>query len=95
MSQRMTTTKAFLLTSTVIPALALLTLPGYAAQSGILLAQQQQQQEPAEKSDRPERKRPDGAPGAPTPKGGVRPPQAAPEGAPKLSTSDPRQMQLL
>jgi hypothetical protein len=71
MSQRMITTKAFLLTSTA--ALVLLASPSYpaAAQSGtILLAQQQ---EPAEKSDRPERKRPEGAPGAP----------ARPQGAPK------------
>src|SRR5947207_1726903 len=78
MTQR-TTPKTLLLGSTVIPALAMLALPCNAAvlQFGekILLAQQQ---EAPPKDDRPERKRPEGAPSTPAPPGAGRPSQSAP-----------------
>src|SRR3954467_7366092 len=71
--------KAVLRTSTLIPALALLAGPcnATALRSGetILLAQQQ---EPAEKSDRPERRRPESVPGQPPAKQSQPPAQPAP-----------------
>jgi len=69
-----TTTKAILLTSTLIPALMSLTSPGNSGtpDSGERMLLAQQQQEPAEKSDRPDRRRPEGVPGK---QPGGRPPQ--------------------
>src|SRR2546421_8623567 len=89
MTQR-TTPKTFLLSGTVIPALALLALPCNAAtlQSGekILLAQQQ---EAPPKDDRPERKRPEGAPSTPAPPGAGRPSQVPPQ-APQERRESPK-----
>src|SRR5437868_14471129 len=86
-----TKTRACLLTSTVIPAFMSMTLSCNASAfeygNRILLAQQQ---EPAEKSDRPERKRPEGAPGTSAPPGAGRPSQAPPQGTPKEGAAPPQ-----
>lgn len=93
------TTKTLLLASTVIPTLVRLSFPGNAAalqaDKKIILAQQQ---EPAEKSDRPERRRPEGAPGTPAPSG-ARPPQGqkgpAPDhAAPPQTPASPERREL-
>src|SRR4051812_14268711 len=75
-------TKTLLLTSSAIPAFMLLAFVGNASARSaetILLAQQQ---EPAEKSDRPDRRRPEGAPGQPPAKQGQPPAPPAKQGQP-------------